>query len=77
MDTIGKYQVIREIGRGGMGKVLQAVDPVMKRSVALKVRRWSEFDEPQRREEYKKQLLRVHIARAVRRALDAASGSAH
>ena len=58
MDTIGKYQIIREIGRGGMGKVYHAIDPVMKRSVALKVTRWSDTDDPAERKIRKKQLLR-------------------
>jgi hypothetical protein len=58
MDTIGKYQIIREIGRGGMGKVYHALDPVMKRSVALKVTRWSDSDEPAEGKTRKKQLLR-------------------
>jgi hypothetical protein len=58
METIGKYQIIREIGRGGMGKVYHAIDPVMKRSVALKVTRWSDSDEPAERKTRKKQLLR-------------------
>jgi serine/threonine protein kinase len=34
--TIGKYQIIREIGRGGMGKVYLAEDPVLSRQVAIK-----------------------------------------
>lgn len=58
METIGKYQIIREIGRGGMGRVYQAVDPVMKRSVALKVTRWSHVDDVAEREASRKQLLR-------------------
>ena len=58
METIGKYQIIREIGRGGMGKVYHALDPVMKRSVALKVTRWSDVDDSAEREAHKKQLLR-------------------
>jgi len=58
MTNIGKYQVVREIGRGGMGKVYHAIDSVMKRSVALKVTRWSDLDDPREREEQKKRLLR-------------------
>ena len=58
METIGKYQIIREIGRGGMGRVYHAVDPVMKRSVALKVTRWSHVDDVAEREASRKQLLR-------------------
>jgi serine/threonine protein kinase len=33
----GRYEHGREIGRGGMGKILEAVDKPLRRSVALKV----------------------------------------
>ena len=35
-NKIGKYDVLREIGRGGMGKVFAAVDPAIGRMVAIK-----------------------------------------
>ena len=35
--TIGRYQVIRSIGSGGMGTVYLAEDPLLKRRVAIKV----------------------------------------
>jgi serine/threonine protein kinase len=35
--TIGRYGVIAEIGRGGMSTVHRALDPVLKRDVALKL----------------------------------------
>lgn len=35
--TIGKYQVERVIGRGGMGEVLEAIDPSSGKHVAIKV----------------------------------------
>ena len=37
IQKIGKYQVRERIGRGGMGTVFKAHDPVLDRSVALKV----------------------------------------
>ncbi len=39
--TIGRYQVIRPIGQGGMGTVYLAEDPLLKRRVAIKVVRVS------------------------------------
>lgn len=36
METIGKYQVHKVIGHGGMGTVYEALDPVIQRKVALK-----------------------------------------
>jgi eukaryotic-like serine/threonine-protein kinase len=37
LGRFGPYEVVREIGRGGMGVVLEAHDPVLRRPVALKV----------------------------------------
>src|SRR5206468_9855765 len=36
LQTIGKYQVEKVLGRGGMGTVYQAIDPVIHRTVAIK-----------------------------------------
>ena len=37
MEAIGKYQVLRELGRGASGKVYLATDPFSRRQVAIKV----------------------------------------
>ena len=37
MQSIGKYQLLRELGRGATGKVYLAEDPFAKRKVAVKV----------------------------------------
>ncbi len=36
-DRVGAFRVVREIGRGGMGVVLEAVEEPLDRRVALKV----------------------------------------
>src|SRR5215470_5004996 len=41
---IGKYEIVGELGRGGMGVVYRGHDPVIKRDVALKVVRKSDLD---------------------------------
>ncbi len=47
-ERIGRYWVRREIARGGMGVVLEAEDPELKRTVALKVLREEREDQVRR-----------------------------
>ena len=35
--SIGRYQLIEEIGRGGMATVFRSHDPLFKRDVAIKL----------------------------------------
>ncbi|MBF0566177.1 MAG: CHASE2 domain-containing protein [Nitrospirae bacterium] len=43
--TLGRYEVIREIGRGAMGVVYLGKDPTIDREVAIKTLRYEELDE--------------------------------
>jgi serine/threonine protein kinase len=36
-ETIGRYQIIGELGKGAGGRVLEAFDPELRRKVAIKV----------------------------------------
>jgi serine/threonine protein kinase len=45
MDNIGRYQVVRELGRGAMGVVYLAQHPTMNRLVAIKTFRTPDGDE--------------------------------
>jgi hypothetical protein len=42
-SKIGKYNVVKEIGRGGMGAVYLAVDEVLNRKVAIKELKTDEY----------------------------------
>jgi len=55
--TVGRYEIIREIGQGAMGIVYEANDPKIQRRVAIKTIRFSDEFEEDRVKEIKTRFL--------------------
>jgi serine/threonine-protein kinase len=55
---LGPYEIIGEVGRGGMGVVYRGLDPIIQRPVALKVIRLQDFFDSEEREVQRERLFR-------------------
>src|SRR5579871_4405204 len=58
-EKIDHFQIIKSLGRGGMGEVFLAYDPICKRQVALKQIRTELKDHPVMKERF---LREAHVA---------------
>src|SRR5437016_13975744 len=58
MDRIGRYKIVRELGRGAMGVVCHAIDPNIGRPVAIKTIQFGLGRKPEELDKLRERLFR-------------------
>jgi serine/threonine-protein kinase len=58
MQQLGRYQIVSELGRGAMGIVYRASDPVIGRTVAIKTIRLGDITDPLEHQRLRERLFR-------------------
>src|SRR3954470_21822010 len=58
MERIGRYKIVRELGRGAMGVVYHAIDPNIGRPLAIKTINFGDSRKPEEVERMRDRLFR-------------------